>query len=48
VLTGAALRALPAHDGPRIIYGEGSRLCKARLKREGIVFKQIPYGIKTP
>ena len=37
----------PAHDGPRIIYGEGSRLGKARLKREGIVFKQIPYGIKV-
>ncbi len=47
VLTNAVLRALPAHDGPRIIYGEGSRLGKARLKREGIVFKQIPYGIKV-
>jgi len=47
VLTNAVLKALPAHDGPRIIYGEGSRLGKARLKREGIVFKQIPYGIKV-
>jgi adenine specific DNA methylase Mod len=47
VLTNAVLRALPAHDGPRIIYGEGSRLGAARLKREGIVFKQIPYGIKV-
>jgi adenine-specific DNA-methyltransferase len=47
VLTNAVLRALPAHDGPRILYGEGSRLGAARLKREGIVFRQIPYGIKT-
>mgnify|MGYP005840640811 CR=1 FL=1 len=47
VLTSAVLSALPAHDGPRIVYGEGCRLGKARLKREGVVFKQIPYGIKT-
>jgi len=47
VLTGAVLKSLPAHNGPRIVYGEGCRLGKARLKREGIVFKQIPYGIKT-
>ncbi len=33
--------------GRGFIYGEGCRLGKARLKREGIVFKQIPYGIKV-
>jgi site-specific DNA-methyltransferase (adenine-specific)/adenine-specific DNA-methyltransferase len=47
VLTNTVLKALAAHDGPRIIYGEGSRLGAARLKREGIVFRQIPYGIKV-
>ncbi len=47
VLTNSVLAALPAYNGPRIIYGEGSRLGKARLKREGVVFKQIPYGIKV-
>jgi len=47
VLTNAVLKALPLHDGPRVIYGEGCRLRKPRLKREGIVFKQIPYGIKV-
>jgi adenine-specific DNA-methyltransferase len=47
VLTNAILKALPAHDGPRIVYGEGCRLGKARLKREGILFKQIPYGVKV-
>jgi site-specific DNA-methyltransferase (adenine-specific)/adenine-specific DNA-methyltransferase len=47
VLTSAVLGMLPPHDGPRIIFGEGCRLGAARLKREGIVFKQIPYGIKV-
>ncbi|MFH1922520.1 MAG: site-specific DNA-methyltransferase [Planctomycetota bacterium] len=47
VLTNAVFKVLPAHDGQRVIYGEGCRLGKARLKREGIVFKQIPYGIKV-
>jgi adenine-specific DNA-methyltransferase len=47
VLTNAVLKSLPPNDGPRVIYGEGCRLGKARLKREGIVFKQIPYGIKV-
>jgi len=47
VLTNAVLRALPPHDGPRIVYGEGCRLGKARLKREAVAFKQIPYGIKV-
>jgi len=47
VLTDAVLAALPPHDGPRIIYGEGCRLGAARLKRENIVFRQIPYGIKV-
>ncbi|MGA2286805.1 MAG: site-specific DNA-methyltransferase [Dehalococcoidia bacterium] len=47
VLTNTVLKSLPPNDGPRVIYGEGCRLGKARLKREGIVFKQIPYGIKV-
>lgn len=47
VLTNAVLKSLPDHDGPRVIYGEGCRLGAARLKREGIVFKQIPYGVRT-
>ncbi len=47
VLTGEVLKALPAHDGPRVIYGEGCRLGSARLKREGIIFKQVPYEIQV-
>jgi len=47
VLTGPVLAELPPHNGPRIVYGEGCRLGRARLKREGIVFRQIPYEIKV-
>jgi len=47
VLTNDVLKGLPAHDGPKVIYGEGSRLSAERLRREGIVFKQVPYGIKV-
>ncbi|CQR44884.1 DNA methylase N-4/N-6 domain protein [Thiomonas sp. CB3] len=40
------LNELAAHPGPKVIYGESSRLGPARLAREGITFKQIPYDIK--
>jgi len=35
------------HEGPRVIYGETSRLGEARLREAGITFKQIPYDIKA-
>jgi site-specific DNA-methyltransferase (adenine-specific)/adenine-specific DNA-methyltransferase len=47
VLTNRTLAALPKHAGPRIVYGEGCRLSASRLKREALVFKQVPYGIKV-
>jgi adenine-specific DNA-methyltransferase len=40
------IKEIAAHDGPRVIYGESSRLGPARLAAEGITFKQIPYDIK--
>ena len=40
------LQALAAHTGPKVIYGESSRLGPARLALEAITFKQIPYDIK--
>lgn len=49
VLTHNVLQAIKEvfpHDGPRVIYGEVSRLGAARLAAEGITFKQIPYDIK--
>ena len=49
VLTNALLQALNhdfPHAGPKVIYGESSRLGAARLAAEGITFKQIPYDVK--
>jgi len=47
VLTGPVLAELPEHDGPKVIYGESSRLGAARLQSESITFKQIPYDVRT-
>jgi adenine-specific DNA-methyltransferase len=47
VLTGDVLAELPPHDGPRVVFGEACRLGEARLKREGVTFRQIPYQIKV-
>lgn len=51
VLNGAALRAIQSaskdqRDGLKIVFADGCRLSAARLQREGVVFKQIPYEIK--
>lgn len=45
VLNARTLAALPAHHGPRIVYGARCRFDGARLKRLGIVFKQLPYDL---
>jgi adenine-specific DNA-methyltransferase len=47
VLTLKLLKSLPPHDGPRIVFGEGCALTEQRLRREGVVFKQIPYEGKV-
>lgn len=49
VLTHAVLQAINEtfpHDGPKVVYGEMSRLGASRLAVEGITFKQIPYDVK--
>lgn len=50
VLTQAVWKAieetLPAHEGPRVIYGEACRLSPARLKSLNTTFRQIPYDIR--
>ncbi len=47
VLTRRLLTELPAHDGPKVIYGESSRLSKESLLQLGITFKQTPYDVKA-
>lgn len=50
VLTHAVLECLKEsfwHHGPKVVYGEATRLGSARLAVENITFKQIPYDIKV-
>ncbi|MBN2561293.1 MAG: site-specific DNA-methyltransferase [Phycisphaerae bacterium] len=47
VLTSALLKTLPKHDGPKIIYGTSCRISVARLDRERITFRQIPYEVRV-
>ena len=46
VLTQSVLDHMPKHAGTKVIYGTACRLSSARLKRENIIFKQIPYEIR--
>jgi hypothetical protein len=46
VLNLAALARLPATEaGERVVYAEGCTIPPARLAKEGVGFKQIPYQI---
>jgi site-specific DNA-methyltransferase (adenine-specific)/adenine-specific DNA-methyltransferase len=46
VLTSKVLGSLPKYKGDKIIFGMANRLSTARLKKENIVFRQIPVEIK--
>lgn len=47
VLTREILGSLPPHDGTRIVYGNGCRIGPERLRRENIIFRQIPYEVRV-
>lgn len=50
VLTRSVLQMLKEqypHEGPKVIYGETTRLGDASLVAEGVTFQQIPYDIKV-
>jgi site-specific DNA-methyltransferase (adenine-specific)/adenine-specific DNA-methyltransferase len=47
VLTTNILQHLPKHEGSKVVYGTACRLGTERLRREGIVFKQLPYKLKV-
>ena len=47
VLTRAVLASLPAHDGPKVIYGNGSLFSESKLRELNITFRQVPYEIKV-
>jgi hypothetical protein len=47
VLTTPLLEHLPAHDGPRVVYGARCAIGAERLRALGIVFKQLPYHLRV-
>lgn len=47
VLTGGILSDLPPHLGRRVVFGEATTLSSARLRRENIEFRQIPYDVRA-
>ena len=46
VLTRETLALLPPHNGSKIVFGTGCRIGAARLAREHVSFRQIPFAIK--
>ncbi len=47
MLTMKVLAGLPEHDGPRVIYGEGTNMTNDRLRSLGIKFKKTPNDIRA-
>ena len=47
VLTTSILAHLSKHNGPKVIYGTACRIGPERLRREKIVFKQLPYKLRV-
>ena len=47
MLTRPLLAQLPKHNGPKIIYGNGTLLSEHTLQELGITFRQVPYEIKV-
>ncbi|KAF0221141.1 MAG: DNA methylase N-4/N-6 domain-containing [Geobacteraceae bacterium] len=47
VLTQKVLASLAPHDGTRIIYGNGCLIGDAFMRRNNIIFRQIPYEVKA-
>ena len=47
MLTMKVLGGLPKHDGPMVIYGEGTNMTSDRLRSLGIKFKKTPNDIRA-
>ncbi len=47
MLTRPTLAKLPQHDGPKVIYGNGTLLSPSTLQEMDILFRQVPYEIKV-
>jgi site-specific DNA-methyltransferase (adenine-specific)/adenine-specific DNA-methyltransferase len=47
ILNAETLRALACRRGPKVVFADGCTLSPSRRKRANIVFRQIPYEVKT-
>ena len=47
VLNPQTAAELPAFDGLKVVYADGCKIGRERLRELGITFKQIPYQIKV-
>jgi adenine-specific DNA-methyltransferase len=47
MLTRPLLAKLPEHNGPKIIYGNGTLLNEHTLQELEITFRQVPYEVKV-
>ncbi|MDP2307975.1 MAG: site-specific DNA-methyltransferase [Pseudomonadota bacterium] len=47
ILNSQTLRSLPPHEGPRVVWADGTTLSEARLQRENVSFRQLPYDLKV-
>jgi hypothetical protein len=47
MLTLQTVEVLPPAAGPKVVYADGCRLSRERLRELGITFKQIPYEIRV-
>ncbi len=46
-LTRAVLADLPPHEGSKVVYGTSCRVGLVLLKKENVIFRQIPYELKV-
>jgi len=47
VLASTLLQHLPSHDGPKVVYAARCAIGAERLRKLGIVFKQLPYHLRV-
>ncbi len=47
VLDTGSLRSLSGVQGVNVVYAEGCTVGASSLRRRGIMYKQVPYGVKT-
>jgi adenine-specific DNA-methyltransferase len=47
VLTLQTFESLPSFDGPKVIFGDGCKIGRERLRELNITFRQIPYEVKV-